>query len=423
MRPYSPATPEAAAPGADRRTALIAVGAWLPGSGFTRVLTSVLSRLADTYAIHYIGTGYKGPVRQVDGITLHPCNLQGGDVFGAFQAGELIEALDARIVLLLNDVWMLRTYMRVLPRYRERTKVVAYLPLDGTLPDDALLAPLTAIDRFVAYTQFGRAEIGGALARLRVQGTAIRSTDVAVIPHGVDTATFHPLAPTIERQIADGGRRAVRQALLPDDPDWQDAFIALNANRPMERKRIDLTIEGFAQFARGKPRNVKLWLHHAIMNADEHAAITALAARCGIADRLRLSPLDAPPLSDAELNRVYNACDVGVNTAMGEGWGLVSFEHAATGAAQIVPRHSACAELWEGAAALVAAEDTGVPRCSRLAMRTVSPGGVAAALECLYADREYRRGMSLAAWRNATQPAYGWERIAEQWRQLFAGLD
>lgn len=401
---------------------LIAVGTWFPGSGFTRVLTSVLSRLTDDYAIHYIGMGYKGPNRRVDGITLHPSNLRGGDVFGAFQAGEMIEALDARLVLLLNDLWMLRTYMRVLPRYRDRVNIVAYLPLDGTLPDDALVAPLTAINRFVAYTEFGRAEIGAALERLRAQGADIRSTDVAVIPHGVDTATFRPFAPTIERQIADGGRRDVRRRLFPDKPDWHDAFIVLNANRPMERKRIDLTIEGFAQFAQGKPPNVKLWLHHAIMNADEHAAIVAQAARCGITDRLQLSPLGASPLADADLNRVYNACDVGLNTAMGEGWGLVSFEHAATGAAQIVPRHSACAELWDGAAELVETEEIGVPRCSLLAMRTVSPGGVAAALERLYADREHGRRMSLAAWRNATQPVYRWERIAAQWRQVFDGL-
>src|SRR5262249_24982645 len=155
-----------------------------------RVLTSILSRLTDVYAVHFIGMGYKGPIRQVDGIILHPSNLRGGDVFGAAQAGEMIESLDARLILLLNDLWMLRTYMHVLPQYRDRVRVVAYLPLDGRVPDDALLAHLTAIDRFVAYTHFGREEIGGALARLRARGTDIRSTAVAVIPHGVDTDTF-----------------------------------------------------------------------------------------------------------------------------------------------------------------------------------------------------------------------------------------
>lgn len=32
---------------------------------------------------------------------------------------------------------------------------------------------------------------------------------------------------------------------------------------------------------------------------------------------------------------------------MGEGWGMVSFEHVATGAVQIVPDRSACGKLWK----------------------------------------------------------------------------
>ena len=46
-------------------------------------------------------------------------------------------------------------------------------------------------------------------------------------------------------------------------------------------------------------------------------------------------------LSDADLNRLYNACAIGLNTSAGEGFGLVSFEHAATGAPQVVPDHDA----------------------------------------------------------------------------------
>jgi hypothetical protein len=40
----------------------------------------------------------------------------------------------------------------------------------------------------------------------------------------------------------------------------------------------------------------------------------------------------------------------------------VAFEHAATGAAQVLPRHSANAALWEGAAVLVDPAATGNDR-------------------------------------------------------------
>jgi glycosyltransferase involved in cell wall biosynthesis len=155
------------------------------------------------------------------------------------------------------------------------------------------------------------------------------------------------------------------------------------------------------------------------MSPQEHTALTAQIERLGIADRVRLSRLGAPPLSDDDLNLAYNAADVGLNTANGEGWGLISFEHAATGAAQVVPRHSACAALWEGAAELVETHDVGVPSYGLLAMRAVTVDGVAAALERLYADPAHLRRQSLAAYQNATRPEYRWDRIAEQWCAVF----
>lgn len=381
---------------------LVAVGVWLPGSGFTRVLENVLTRLAPSFDAHLLGIGYRGPVRDFGGATLHPTNLEGGDVFAAIRAAELVEELDARIVLLLNDLWMIQIYMRTLPRVRDRAAIVAYVPVDGRIVDAQLLEPLGGVDRFVAFTCFGKEQI-----------EAFSGAVVEVIPHGIDTETFRPLP---------GGRAEARRRLFPDEPDWYDAFIVLNANRPLERKRIDLTLEGFARFARSKPAAVKLWLHHAIMDADEHRRIAGLGERLGIGDRLRVSPLGAPPLADEELNLVYNACEVGVNTAMGEGWGLVSFEHAATGAAQIVAGSSACAELWAGSAEVVEAEETGVPTFSPLALRTVSATGVADALERLYADPDHLRRMSAAAYDNATLPCYGWDEIGTQWRRVLRNL-
>jgi len=319
--------------------------------------------------VHLLGLGYRGPACDLDGATLHPTNLEGGDVFAAFEAARAVEELDARVVLLVHDFWMLHPHVRTLAGGRAR--VVAYVPVDGRIVDGRVIEPLGGLDRLVAYTEFGRREL-----------EAWTDVPVSVIPHGVDTETFRPL------------------------PDARpDGFVVLNANRPLERKRIDLTVDGFQLFARGKPPDVRLRLHHAL-EGD---------ARAALGDRVDVT---TSPVSDEELNALYNSCHVGVNTALGEGWGLVSFEHAATGAAQVVPDSSACAELWEGAAEVVPAEDTGVPGFSPLAMRTVSAQGVADALERLYADPAHLRALSEAARENATQPRYGWDAIGEQWASL-----
>jgi glycosyltransferase involved in cell wall biosynthesis len=43
-------------------------------------------------------------------------------------------------------------------------------------------------------------------------------------------------------------------------------------------------------------------------------------------------------LSDKDINVLYNACDIGLNTCEGEGWGLCQSEHAAVGCPQVAPR-------------------------------------------------------------------------------------
>jgi glycosyltransferase involved in cell wall biosynthesis len=43
-------------------------------------------------------------------------------------------------------------------------------------------------------------------------------------------------------------------------------------------------------------------------------------------------------LSDKDINVLYNACDVGINTCEGEGYGLCQIEHLAVGAPQVCPK-------------------------------------------------------------------------------------
>lgn len=428
---------------------LVAIGANLPQSGFTRVLFSVLRRLG-AYDIHFVGMGYHGPPISTEGLTIHPCNLRGGDVFGAYQGRDLVRELarggQAPLVWLLHDLWILKNYVDALTPLRDElgARIAMYVPLDGRLPDPSWLAPFEAIDRIVAYTQFGRDEIAGAMAQLTANGARFACETVDVIPHGVDTETFRPLASSIEAQTTAGGRREARQRLWPDRPELASAFIVLNANRPVPRKRIDLTIDGFGRFAQGKPPGVVLCLHHAIVNDAERTQLRAWIEAAGLRDRVIFSaegPDAEGGTSDARLNLIYNACDVGINTAMGEGWGLVSVEHGATGAAQVVPRHSACAEIWGSDAGDVGGAEAGeadaggadagvfvdvverlVPQFSPLELAAVSADGVARALDALYADRAYLRTMSRAAHEAATRPAYTWGAIAHQWDDLFRVL-
>jgi D-inositol-3-phosphate glycosyltransferase len=413
---------------------IIAIGYNTAGTGLTRVMHSVMRRLADRHEIHYLGIGYRGEIVRDRGLTIYPTNPRGGDIFAAFQAKEMIEEIRPSLLFILHDIWLFEFYLRELGPYRDRDrdrdrdrlKIAAYIPLDGRIVNEMDAAPLVHADRVIAYTQFGRAQFEGAFQRLREGGKLNANGNgtptVDIIPHGIDPHRFYPFDELTRAGFDSSARANAKQRIFGDRVDPRDSFVVLNASRLDVRKRVDLTVEGFARFAAGQPPNVKLCLHHAIMNPDGEEELAALIRQCGIGDRVIFNPLGSRVVEDEDLNWLYNACDVGINTAMGEGWGLVSCEHGATGAAQIVPDHTACAELWRGRGELIPPARFFVPPSSVLEMGEVSPEGVAQALETLYADPARCRALSRAAADFALDPALSWDVITRQFDDLFENL-
>jgi D-inositol-3-phosphate glycosyltransferase len=402
------------------RLKIITIGFNISGTGLTRVMHDIVRPLADRHEIHYLGIGYSGETVRDRGLTIHPTNPKGGDVFAAFQAKRMIEEIDPALVFIFHDIWLFEHYLKILGPYRDRLKIVAYIPLDGNIVNEKDAASLENADRVVVYTKFAQKEFEGAFDRLR-QSRGGEFPAVDIIPHGVDRERFHPFAQLKQASFASPARAEAKREVFPDLPDPENSFIVLNASRPDKRKRVDLTIAGFARFAAGKPANVRLCLHHAIMGEQEHW-IRSLIAQSGVEDRVDLNPLAGGVVDDRALNLLYNACDVGINTSMGEGWGLVCFEHGAAGAAQIVPDHSACAELWRGRAEMIQPARRYVPEFSVLEMGEVSAEGVAEAFDNLYRDPQRRQQLAQAAYQAALNPGYAWDAIAERFDDLFAEL-
>lgn len=223
---------------------------------------------------------------------------------------------------------------------------------------------------------------------------------VETIGHGVSPERF----PAYTRAEA-------RRELFAGRPELEDAFVVLNANRNSPRKRIDLTLQAFAQFARDKP-DAYLYLH---MAPGGGTFVPAEAESLGIADRVLMTPGDGfwgPDVPDPTLAAIYAACDVGINTSTGEGWGLVAFEHALAGAPQVLPDHTGPAELWRDKALLVASATNDYGEA------LVPVEEVAAALRRLYDDPGLRRRLGAAAREHALAPEFDWDTIAQSWKTL-----
>lgn len=398
----------------DRPRLLVVADGRVP-TGFARVAQAIFGRLTTRFDIRQLATNDSGAS------TDEPWPLRALGPTGAPAGFELLRAAlyEQRpdLVFLLNDAAVLADSLAAVPELASRQPCVLYCALDhGPLPPRAC-EPLSLARRLVCYSHWGRAQLEAAAAMQREARPGLHLPALDVLPHGVDTQTFRPLSE--ERAES---RALARRALYPPTPEWQQAFVVLNANRNQPRKRIDLTLQGFALFARDKPAHVKLHLHMGLEAAGWNAP--ALARRYGIEERLALSTdgTHLPRLDDAQLNLLYNACDVGLNTSSGEGWGLTAFEHAATGAPQVLPAHSSCRELWEHHALLVEPAFSLVDPQTLLELPLVAPAAVAMALERLYTDVALRQSLGHAAYANATRPEYRWSVIAERWAGLFADV-
>jgi glycosyltransferase involved in cell wall biosynthesis len=158
--------------------------------------------------------------------------------------------------------------------------------------------------------------------------------DVRVLEHAVDSGMISALP-------ADA-RHSIRKTIhLPEE-----AIVLLNANRNSQRKRLDLTIQGFV---RALARNPKLHLMIASNLNPQTGAyydvqrIFMEELKCAkleeftYARNLILVDTSAPNLIDDDgMNQMYNLADIGINTSDGEGFGLCQLEHLYTGAPQVV---------------------------------------------------------------------------------------
>jgi D-inositol-3-phosphate glycosyltransferase len=381
----------------DTKIQLLVVGDGGVKTGFARVLESIISNLpGDEYDVHHLAVNYKGdPYPTKSWHHMYPAHL-GGDLIGLGRLTTMITKLKPDIIFMLNDLWLLKMYIDKMP-VEYAPKTVVYFPVDGEYSDPVWVENFKKLAAVVAYTEFGAKEFSKIAPDVPVH----------VIPHGIDTETFF----AADREEA----RAVLH--IPKD---KHNFIILNANRNQPRKRIDLTMQAFAEFVKDKPEGVALYLHMGTKDAGWD--IVKLANRYGLKDRIVLSSLDLSPANfvpDKILNMIYNACEIGINTAMGEGWGLPSVEHAVTASAQVVPDASATRELFNDCGKLISIHDTYTYPEMLTVGKVISVPAAAHILDELYYDTKLRDSLGWEARMKFTSEQYQWSTIAKQWDAVF----
>lgn len=365
-------------------------------TGFGRVTHSVLEHLHKehevvVYGINYTGDPHPYPFKIYPAAAHNP-----QDRFGLGRIQGIVELEKPDFFICLNDIWVVnQIWERIhLLKHKLKFKFIAYFPTDSEWYPLSMVRYIPDFDFPVTFT-IEQAQ--------RLMAHGIQPARLGVIPHGLDQGKFFEID-------QDEARNRLG---LP-----KDKFIVFNGNRNQPRKRIDQTIKAFSEFAVGKD-DVLLYLN--MGEKDLGWAVKELfeteMKRRGQdpTAKLALTPnmnyLSAPP--DEQLNLVYNAVDVGINTADGEGWGLVPFEHAQTRKAQIVPNHTSSADIWKNSAELIDVgawitdKDLGVER------GVIDYKHAAELLNKLYEDKEYRKEIADKCYEVTQNPSYRWDKVAE----------
>lgn len=382
---------------------ILLVGDGVTPTGFSTVLTNIAKNLPkDKYDIHHLAINYFGDPHEYSW-KIYPAAL-GGDIWGFGRIGEMINK-NFDMILILNDVWVIDKYLEKLKELNTKLPpIAAYFPIDSKELSLDWFKHFDIVTSTNVYTQFAKDEI------LKVKDDLL----VNIIPHGVDNKTFYKLGDST---------KTTKKILYPDREDFIDSFIVLSAHRNQPRKRLDLTLEGFALFAEKKPENVKLYMHCGLK--DMGVDIIRLSYRYSIDMRMVITNTNqgTQRVPEERLNLIYNACDVGIATSVGEGWSLTNHEHAATGAVQVVPSHSACKELYEDCGLLIPTYMKLTNHDTLTVSEFVRPEDVATSLETLYKDEKLLKSLSDKCYKKFSSKKYSWEYIVDKyWTPLFAEI-
>lgn len=240
--------------------------------------------------------------------------------FGTSSLKKYIEEKQPDIVMVYNDANVVDKYIQNLNLIKDRKfKIVVYLDMIYEYQNiDNINYICKNSDHIFCFTDYW----------LKVLEFYNKDVKKSVLKHGINFDKFIPLN-SEECKVKIGFKK--------------DDFIFLNLNRNQTRKRLEISIMAFVKFLKlCNPKNCYIFF----ANLRDNKGIDVIKTfkyelrRVGLDENyyiqfLKYAAFDRV-LSDTEINLIYNACDVGINTCEAEGFGLCNYEHATLGKPQIV---------------------------------------------------------------------------------------
>lgn len=291
----------------------------------------------DIVAINHYDNGYV----EKDGSVVISAKMNDvkSDDFGRFIFLKIIaEDTSYDGIFIIQDLGVVQSMIPILSSImdkrieekKKRFKSIFYFPVDCKLIP-ILLKGMEFFDKLVTYTEFGRAEVLNIRPDLKEK--------LSVINHGNNSNDFYQI-----------DSQAFRTEFFHEAAE---NFIVTMVNRNQPRKDIPNTIFGFIEakriwYSEGLPRKPFLYLHcHPNDPLGWNIRQILMQTELEEFDDYMLLPKkwETTMCSIEELNCIYNASDLLINTTLGEGWGLSVTEAMAVKLPVLVPYNTSLMEI------------------------------------------------------------------------------
>jgi glycosyltransferase involved in cell wall biosynthesis len=307
-------------------------------NGYAKIGNKITNYLADYYDVYYFGfSNYKDvyvprevhkDIKIID-VVEEEKKLNLSDSFGVDIIENWVKSINPDIIILYNDIIVTCRHLNILNKLRYEQginfKFISYLDLVYDYERfDYINFVNQHSDKILVFSEHWKENL---------ISMEIPEEKIDIIPHGLDESIFFKLDKIECRK---------ELGLNIDD------FIILNANRNSYRKAIDITISSFLKFLKmneknPKINNIKLFLHCEMSVKSGYDIFEIVKIEC-IKEGLDFEKIknnhilrfQNNKVSDDVINKLYNACDMGINTCIGEGFGLCNFEQITLSKPQLV---------------------------------------------------------------------------------------
>lgn len=275
-------------------------------------------------------------IKLIDGLE-EENKLGTNELYGVNSICEHIELIKPDILFIYNDIIVIS---RIFNNFIERKinldfKIITYLDLVYPYEKINLIRHIDKFsDKIFVFTEYWKNHL--------VQ-IGLDKNKVEILPHGFDNKTFFSIDKNDAKKYFN---------FKSDD------FVILNSNRNTYRKCIDKTIDAFVIFLKKKnfAPNIKLFLNMEINSLSQsgYDILNQLEISC-IKNNINYNYMinnhifikETTNLKDSQLNFLYNACDIGINTCVGEGFGLCNLEHGGIGKPQIISNVGGLTDIFD----------------------------------------------------------------------------